>query len=225
MYKRKTKNDGMHWHGSKNPWVVDRIADETWVGSSIVNPAKNERTIDQALAANCLEGTMRRSGMIGMSYHPIWTKGSAKRSDANQEEYCSHLQMRQSIRPQKIIHSVGVTDHHVIVEIVNKCYLGVFRVGQHPAVIRLSLGVKPQVGGNAATNASFALKIPRDNIHACDILAMFDFDGQTTGNMFQHILGTNISNPHIEADPVEAGDKFQVKLMKKGRNRPGLTTL
>lgn len=160
-----------------------------------------------------------------MSYHPLWTKGLAQQYVNDPTKYCSNLQRRQSTRPLKIIHSVGVTDHDAIFEIKHEHYLGVFRQGEHPAVIRLSLGTRPQTGGNAGTNASFALKIPRTGIHACDILAMFDFEGQTGGNMFQHILGTTISNPRFEADSEEPGDQFQKKLNKVGKNRAGLISL
>jgi hypothetical protein len=104
-------------------------------------------------------------------------------------------------------------------------YLGVFRKSDHPAVFILSSGVRPKAGGNAGTSASFGIKIPRDGVHACDILAMFDFECRKTGNMFQHIRGPYFSNHVIPLGSQEVGDKFQKKLDDVSAQRAGLISL
>lgn len=216
---------GISYGISWDPWVIDRDED-TFVQSAMVNPAENERTMTQALAANCIRSTLFRSGDIGPSFQPTWTEDRASRYVKDPKVFCTKMKQRETIRPHKVIHSVGVTDNDAIWSMIHDdAYLGIFKKGDHQAFFRLSLGVRPQAGGNAGTNASFGIKIPRSGIHACDIMAMFDFEGQNTGNMFQHILGTTISNPIIPHGSQEVGDKFQKLLDKIGNKRAGLISL
>jgi hypothetical protein len=211
----------MEWSTSKDPWVIDRLED-TWVHSTMPSPAETERTMAQALAASYIRGTLSRSGNTWPLFHPTWTESRAAKYVKDPQLFYVHMKQRKTWRPQKIIHTVGVTYNDAIWETKHDGYFGVFRKVDHPAVFRLSLGVRPEAGGNACTNASFVIKIPRDGVHACDILAMFDFEGQKTGNMFQHIRGTTFNNPVIPLGSQEVGDKFQKKLDDVSAQRAGL---
>jgi hypothetical protein len=101
---------GMEWSASKDSWVIDRLED-TWAHSTMPSPAQTERTMAQALLAPCIGGTLSMSGNIGPSFHPTSTESRAAKNVKDPKLFCDHMKQREAWRPQKIIHTVGVTEN------------------------------------------------------------------------------------------------------------------
>lgn len=127
--------------------------------------------------------------------------------------YCNDLNktFTENFLPHKILHSIGRTGE-IDLDIVNDLgYTGVLKKTGQPKTgfIRFSLGNRPN-HKDVSANASFAIKFPRSGVHDADAFAMWDFEGQSFHNMFQHMLSNNIATPIALTDSAE--DQFQRKL-------------
>jgi len=147
------------------------------------------------------------------------------------ELFCRRQEERENANLNKIIHNSG-RSAQVKFEIRHNPghYTGIFKnPGEHLGLLRFSFGQKPEPNGEkekVGPNASFGLKIFRDKTHACDLLAMFSFEGQKSYNILRNIMSNNISDPVIPKH--NAGDQdlfpsdaFQKKLSNVGPKMPG----
>jgi len=91
---------------------------------------------------------------------------------------------------KKLIHTVGAVAKAKIVWTSNSQYTGMFKAANN-VLVRASTAVEASLDG---ITPAFAIKALRDGIPSGNIIGMYELDGQTSLNFFEHNLCTHLAD-------------------------------
>jgi len=109
---------------------------------------------------------------------------------------------------KKLIHTVGGVAKAKIVWTSNNQYTGMFKAANH-VLVRASTATEASLDG---ITPALAIKALRDGIPSGNIIGMYELDGQTSLNFFEHSLCTHLAaRPTLPAKLQLLGAKFKLQ--------------
>jgi len=109
---------------------------------------------------------------------------------------------------KKLIHTVGGVAKAKIVWTSNSQYTGMFKSANN-VLVRASTAQEASLDG---ITPAFAIKAFRDGIPSGNIIGMYDLDGQTSLNFFEHNLCTHLADrPTLPTKLQLLGAKFKIQ--------------